>query len=45
MSAENVELVVEFSFVHVFTERRGKTVRVDVYESKEDAFADLGLEQ
>ena len=41
--AHHTGIEVEFSFVHVFTQRRGKTVRVDVYETKDDALADVGL--
>jgi hypothetical protein len=36
---------VKFSFVHFFTRRRGKAVRVDVYETKEQALEDLGLSE
>jgi hypothetical protein len=42
--ARHADMDVEFAFVHVFTQRRGKTVRVDVYETKEQALADLGVE-
>jgi SnoaL-like domain len=42
--ANHTGIEVVFSFVHVITQRRGKTVRLDVYETKEEAFADLGLE-
>jgi ketosteroid isomerase-like protein len=40
--ANHTGIDVEFSFVHVFTQRHGKTVRVDVYETQEDALEDLG---
>ena len=42
--AQHTGIEVEFHFVHVFTQRRGKTVRVDVYRTKEEALEDLGLE-
>jgi ketosteroid isomerase-like protein len=41
--AEHTGIDVEFFFVHVFTQRRGKTVRVDVYRTKEDALEDVGV--
>jgi ketosteroid isomerase-like protein len=41
--ARHTGVEVEFSFVHVFTQRRGKTVRVDVYESLDEAREDVGL--
>ena len=41
--AHHTGIEVEFSFVHVFTQRRGKTVRVDVHETKDQALADVGL--
>ena len=34
-------LEVEFSFVHVFTLREGRSVRIDVYPDKPAAFAAL----
>ena len=43
--ARHTGIEVEFSFVHVFTRRRGKTVRVDVYETKEQALEDIGLSE
>jgi ketosteroid isomerase-like protein len=43
--ARHTGIEVEFSFVHVFTQRRGKAVRVDVYETKEQAFEDVGLSE
>jgi ketosteroid isomerase-like protein len=43
--ARHTGIAVEFSFVHLFTQRRGKTVRVDVYTSKDEAFADVGLSE
>jgi ketosteroid isomerase-like protein len=43
--ARHTGIEVEFSFVHVFTQRRGKTVRVDVYETKEEALEDVGLSE
>jgi ketosteroid isomerase-like protein len=43
--AQHTGIEVEFDFVHVFTQRRGKTVRVDVYRTKEEALKDLGLEE
>jgi ketosteroid isomerase-like protein len=42
--ANHTGIDVVFSFVHVFTQRHGKTVRVDVYETKQQAFEDLGLD-
>jgi hypothetical protein len=41
--AEHTGIEVEFEFVHVFTQRRGKTVRLDVYPTKQEALADVGL--
>jgi ketosteroid isomerase-like protein len=41
--APHTGIEVEFEFVHVFTQRRGKTVRVDVYPTKEEALEDVGL--
>jgi ketosteroid isomerase-like protein len=41
--ARHTGIDVEFCFVHVFTQRRGKTVRVDVYQSKNEALEDVGL--
>jgi ketosteroid isomerase-like protein len=41
--ARHTELDVEWEFVHVFTQRHGKCVRIDVYTSKAEALADLGL--
>ena len=41
--ARSTGIPVEFSLVHVFTQRRGKTVRVDVYRSRDEALSDLGL--
>jgi ketosteroid isomerase-like protein len=43
--ARHTGIDVEFSFVHAFTQRRGKAVRVDVYETKEQALEDLGLSE
>jgi len=43
--ARHTGIEVELSFVHVFTQRRGKTVRVDVYRSMEEALEDLGLSE
>jgi ketosteroid isomerase-like protein len=43
--ARHTGIPVDFSFVHVFTRRRGKTVRVDVYETKEEALEELGLSE
>jgi ketosteroid isomerase-like protein len=43
--ATHTGIEVEFAFVHVFTQRRGKTVRVDVYETKEEALEDIGLKE
>jgi ketosteroid isomerase-like protein len=42
--ARHTGIEVEFSFVHVFTQRRGKAVRVDVYATKQEALTDVGLE-
>ena len=41
--AEHTGIEVEFEFVHVFTQRRGKTVRLDVYLTRQEALEDLGL--
>jgi ketosteroid isomerase-like protein len=41
--AHHTGIDMEFSFVHVFTQRRGKTVRVDVYETKDEAMSDIRL--
>ena len=41
--ASHTGIDVVFSFVHVATQRHGKTVRVDVYLTKEEALADLGF--
>jgi hypothetical protein len=35
---------VEFSYSWLATIRRGKVVRVDIYETKEEALQDLGLQ-
>jgi ketosteroid isomerase-like protein len=43
--ARHTGIDVEFAFVHVHTRRRGKTVRVDTYETKEEAFEDLALSE
>ena len=43
--ARHTGIEVEFSFVHVFTQRRGKAVRVDVYTTKAEALEDLGLKE
>ena len=41
--ARHTGLNVEWEFAHVFTQRHGKTVRVDVYPSKAAALEALGL--
>ena len=41
--ARHTGIEVELSFVHVFTIRDGKTVRVDVYETKAEALEAAGL--
>jgi ketosteroid isomerase-like protein len=43
--ARHTGIEVEFSFVHVFTQRRGKTVRVDVYRSMAEALKAVGLSE
>jgi ketosteroid isomerase-like protein len=43
--ARHTGIDVEFFFVHVFTQRRGKVVRLDVYQSKEEALEDAGLQE
>ena len=43
--AHHTELDVEFSFVHVITFRNGRTARLDVYQSKADAFEASGISQ
>jgi ketosteroid isomerase-like protein len=42
-TANHTGIPVEWTFVHVFTQRHGKTVRCDVYRTREEAFADLGI--
>ena len=41
--ARHTGIDVEFSFVHVFTMRDGKAMRVDVYETKDQALEAVGL--
>jgi ketosteroid isomerase-like protein len=41
--ARHTELDVEFAFVHVFTIRAGKTTRLDVHQSKAEAFEAAGV--
>ena len=43
--ARHTGIDVEFSFVHVFTVRDGKAVRVDVYETKDQALEAVGLRE
>lgn len=43
--ARHTELDVEFSFVHVFTMRAGKTTRLDVHLNKGEAFEAAGIAQ
>jgi ketosteroid isomerase-like protein len=43
--ARHTGIEVEFSFVHVFTARGNKTVRVDVHETKAAAFEAVGLSE
>ncbi|MDQ6796225.1 MAG: nuclear transport factor 2 family protein [Chloroflexota bacterium] len=43
--ARHTGIEVEFSFVHVFTMRDGKAVRVDVYETKAKALEVAGFSQ
>jgi ketosteroid isomerase-like protein len=43
--AQHTGIEVELDFVHVFTQRRGKTVRVDVYRTKEEALEDVCREE
>jgi ketosteroid isomerase-like protein len=43
--ARHTGIEVELSFVHVFTIRNGKTVRVDVYETKAEALEAAGLSE
>jgi ketosteroid isomerase-like protein len=40
--AHHTGIAVEFSFVHVFTMRDGKAVRVNVYETKAEALEAVG---
>jgi hypothetical protein len=42
--ARHTEIDVEFSYSWLATIRRGKVVRVDIYETKEEALQDLGLQ-
>jgi hypothetical protein len=42
-TARHTGIAVTFEFVHVFTRRDGLTVRVDVYETREQALAAVGL--
>jgi ketosteroid isomerase-like protein len=43
--ARHTSIDVAFSFVHVFTMRDGRAVRVDVYETKAQALKAVGLEE
>ena len=43
--ARHTGIDVEFSFVHVFTVRDGKAVRVDVYVTKDQALEAVGLRE
>ena len=42
--ARHTEIAVEFSYAWLATIRRGKVVRIDIYETKEEALRDLGLQ-
>jgi ketosteroid isomerase-like protein len=42
-TARHTGIAVEFEFVHVFTLREGMTVRVDAYETREQALEAVGL--
>jgi ketosteroid isomerase-like protein len=39
----HTEIEVEFSFAHVVTMREGRAVRIDVYETKQEALEAAGL--
>jgi ketosteroid isomerase-like protein len=43
--ARHTGIEVEFSYVHVITIRNGKTLRIDVYESKRKALEAAGLRE
>ena len=43
--ARHTGIDVEFSYVHVLTVQNGKTVRIDVYESKAQALEAAGLRE
>ena len=43
--ARHTGIEVEFSYVHVITIQNGRTVRVDVYESKAQALEAVGLRE
>jgi ketosteroid isomerase-like protein len=43
--ARHTGIEVEFSYVHVITIRNGKTLRIDVYESKSKALEAVGLRE
>ena len=43
--ARHTGIDVEFSYVHVLTVQNGKTVRIDVYESKAQALQAAGLRE
>ena len=44
-TARHTGIAVEFEFVHVFTLRDGMTVRVNVYETREQALEAVGLRE
>jgi ketosteroid isomerase-like protein len=44
-TARHTGIEVRFEFVHVFTLRDGLTVRVNVYETREQALAAVGLSE